>query len=397
MDMEQTACHCFEYTLEPSDFQRSFVVCNRKRFLFGRIYLFAGILFFLVGLLIPAQSTISCFVGALLIVFGIFIIRNLKQQQSKLPTCTPVYRWELYETEFAVSVYRDGKLSSYFRQDYAETIHAWRYDDRYVLYLRNALYILPVSVVPKNSPLHTAIHQKLKVHKDKTTLEKWGVGLFWGSIASLFLSAWTALLLPDYFGGYGMQYMRLMWLALPIPLACLVVGFVLKKRGHTWKKNVVCGIIIAALLLLFGSYSFLFQPQVDNGADYLAKVEQETGIVFPESDLSYVSNYVTIAPGNANIFILSSYYGTFSSYDARILNQQLPSDRRWSQEIPYGLLPCIPLNEINADSDFFLLYDATTRDFNTMPTTQGVHTMFYITYSSQYGSLDIVEYEFICN
>jgi hypothetical protein len=191
--------------------------------------------------------------------------------------------------------------------------------------------------------------------------------------------------------------MWMMWLALPVPCACLVVGFMLKKRGFPWKKQVICGILIAALLLLFGSYSFIFQPENEDAEAFLSRVEQETGLDLPCDGFSHLGYHVTTAPGNDRIFILGSYYSSLSGYEQRNLNHQLASDARWLQEVPYGLLSCIPLNNINADADYFLLFDATTDTCNKIPTEPGVHTIFYLTYSSQYGYMEILEYEYICD
>lgn len=393
MDAAQT----FTYSLGPAEYQRSFAVCNRKQFRSHRLCILICIFFLIAGYLSPEMGIGLIFLGVFILILTLRSIKALNRQKANLPTHQVTMGWDLYETDFAISIYRDGVLTRYIRRQYSDVAAAWQDGDLYSLLVENSLYILPVASVPKNSHLLAAITRKLTVHSPKTKLEKWGSALFWVTIASLFVSAWITMLVPDYYGGYHTQYMYLMWQALPIPITCIILGFVLKKRGFAWKKNVICGIVIAALLLLFGSFTFLFQPVVGNGEGFLARVEQETCLDFPDTEFSNVTNYVTSAPGNDNIFILSDYYGSLSSYDARIMNQQLPTDERWLQGVPYHLLPCIPLNDIRADADFFLLYDASTGIFNTIPTAQGVHTLFYITYSAKYGSLEIVEYEYTCN
>lgn len=397
MDASQAALQTFEYSLGPADYQRSFTVCNRKQFRAHRLLILGCILFLIVGITSPEMGVGLIFLGVFILMLTLRNMKALNRQKANLPTHEVKMGWELYETDFGVSIYRDGVLIRYIRRQYADVAGAWQDGDLYTLLVENSLYILPVASVPANSPLLAAITRKLTVHSRKTKLENWGAALFWITLASLFIFSWITMLLPDYYGGYHTQYMYLMWQGLPIPIACIVLGFVLKKRGFAWKKNVICGVVIAALLLLFGSFTFIFQPEIGNGEAFLTKVEQETCLDFPDTEFSNVTNYVTSAPGNDHIFILSDYYGSLSSYGQKAMNQQLPGDVRWLQSVPYHLLPCIPLNDIRADADFFLLYDATTGFFNTIPTSPGVHTLFYITYSAKYGSLEIVEYEYTCN
>ena len=46
-----------------------------------------------------------------------------------------------------------------------------------------------------------------------------------------------------------------------IPLASVAFGYVLRKKGLKWKKNVVIGVIFTALLCLYGSFYFLVPAQ----------------------------------------------------------------------------------------------------------------------------------------
>ena len=54
------------------------------------------------------------------------------------------------------------------------------------------------------------------------------------------------------------ENMWVFFLFLPVPIASIVFGFYLKKKGYKYKKNVVVGIIMAALLCIYGSFNFIF-------------------------------------------------------------------------------------------------------------------------------------------
>ena len=397
MDTAQEMPQILEYDLGPADYQRAFAVGARKQSRANRMLILSCILLLIAGWISAEMGIGTILLSAFILILAIRSTKALNRQKANLPTHPVNIRWELYETDFGISIYRDGVPTYYIRRKYTDIACTWQDGDLYTLQMGNTLYILPVTSVPANSQLLAAITRKLTVHSRKTKLESWGAAFFWITLASLFIFSWITMLLPDYYGGYHTQYMYLMWRALPIPIVCIALGFALKKRGFAWKKNVICGIVIAALLLLLGSFTFIFQPVIGNGEAFLEKVEKETLLDFPDTEFSNVTNYVTNAPGNDHIFILSNYYGSLSSYGQKTMNQQIPGDPRWLNGVPYHLLPCIPLNDIRADADFFLLYDATTGFFNTIPITPGIHTLYYITYSAKYGSLEIVEYEYTCN
>ena len=396
----QPSLQTMEYTLLPEDYQRSFRPCNEKYYKRSYILLIAGILMFLFGwrMVDFELALISCLLAAMTILLSLRNLKILNQQKANLPSYSTSYRWALFETDFTVSAYRDGVQTLFIRAKYADIAQVWRYDDKAVLLVKNSLYIFPATFLTAESPLQPIISRHTTAKPAKTNLEKWGTIVFWLTIVAFFAAAYNALMLPYEVGGLATEYMWQMWLALPIPIGCIVLGFILKRRGSNWHKNVICGFIIAALLGVFGSFTMIFQPIADgDGAAFLAQVEQETGIDFPDSAYSHLSNTINFAPGNDQIFPLSSYYASLSNYDQKALNTQLATDGRWFTSVPYELLPCIPLDNINPDADFFLLYDITTQTFNAIPDSTGIHTMLYITYHSEYGSLEILKYEYICD
>ena len=395
---EPAPLQTMEYTLTPEDYQKGFQVYNESFFKRNRNCIIFGVLMLIFALAAQDFGIAFIFLSVFIIAMSLRNLKALNQQKANLPQHSSVFQWVLYEADFAVSIHRDGVLTQYVRCRYGDILQAWRYEDRIALLIKNTIYLLPAAPVTADSPLLPAVQQKLVSKNSKTNLEKWTQAFFWFTIASLFFSAWIALLLPDFYGGFLTDYMWLMWLALPVPIACIVLGFVAKNRGLKWKKNVICGVIIAALLLLFGCYTFIFRPVIDDGADaYLSQTEQILGIDFPSSDICYLNTTGNYNSGNDRIFPLSRFHVSFSNYDQKALNAQLSADARWFTDIPYALLPCIPLSDANPDADYFLLFDVTTQTFNAIPTTPGTHTMLYITYYTAYGSLEILEYEYTCD
>ena len=50
----------------------------------------------------------------------------------------------------------------------------------------------------------------------------------------------------------------LMYLFTPIPLSSIALGFVLKSKGYKYTKNIVAGVIMTAILCIYGSFAFTF-------------------------------------------------------------------------------------------------------------------------------------------
>ena len=80
--------------------------------------------------------------------------------------------------------------------------------------------------------------------------------LFVLSICTIF----GALLVVAILTGINQLMGKNMWvffLFLPIPMASVGFGFYLKKKGYRYKKNVIVGIIMGALLCIYGSFVFI--------------------------------------------------------------------------------------------------------------------------------------------
>jgi hypothetical protein len=107
------------------------------------------------------------FPGVFMLILTLRSIKALNRQKANLPTHQVTMNWDLYETDFAISIYRDGVLTRYIRRQYSDVAAAWQDGDLYTLLVENSLYILPVASMPKNSHLLAAITRKLTVHSPK--------------------------------------------------------------------------------------------------------------------------------------------------------------------------------------------------------------------------------------
>ena len=56
----------------------------------------------------------------------------------------------------------------------------------------------------------------------------------------------------------GFRNSWIAYLFLPVPIASIVLGFILKKKHFYYKKNIIIGIFIIIPLCVFGSFFLIF-------------------------------------------------------------------------------------------------------------------------------------------
>lgn len=81
--------------------------------------------------------------------------------------------------------------------------------------------------------------------------------LFISTLFSIF-AALLCVNVVSYANGLYIENMWIMFLFVPIPLASIILGSALKRKGYKYKKNIVAGFIIMLLLCIYGSFTFIF-------------------------------------------------------------------------------------------------------------------------------------------
>lgn len=85
--------------------------------------------------------------------------------------------------------------------------------------------------------------------------------LFWITLVSPMVSFSLASIIgeADIFGVAGIvRYSWVMWFFIPIGILSIIVAGKLKQAKLKYKKNYVVAFICLPLLILFGSYRFIF-------------------------------------------------------------------------------------------------------------------------------------------
>ena len=88
--------------------------------------------------------------------------------------------------------------------------------------------------------------------------------------------------IPDF--PYGAtEYMWIFMTFVPLPLASLALGIVFSVKNYKCKKNVIAGAIMCVLLVIYGSFTFIFKDYSLHNFDYVRELEQTVSIDLPDS------------------------------------------------------------------------------------------------------------------
>lgn len=326
-------------------------------------------------------------------------IYSLNNRIKKEPVRQYDVRWDIFRDYMIVSYANNGRLTHQKLVEFEQIAKVWHHEDKLAILAESVLFTCPAEEIPDDSALAAAIREKTVIERKHNRLETWGRVLSWICLVTTAGMVVYSAVQSYTLGGAMELYMWYSIYLLPLPVVAIIMSLVLRHHKLSWKLLLCCGIISAFIL---GSATAGFFSSAMNSYDsdesmvYIQSVEEQLGIDFPDAE--HVSMYTSggTAAGNDQIFMLMRSYASYSGYGQKSINEMIRQDDRWSDSVPYELLPCIPLNALEPDADCFLLYDATTGHFNELPQSKGTHKMIYIAYHEDYGNMYIVEYEYAC-
>ena len=224
---------------------------------------------------------------------------------------------------------------------------------------------------------------------------KWhpiGVLLLVASILSLYGGLVCAILVS---GGRGdpTRNMWILYLFMPVPIASIVMSVFFRKREFQYRANLIVGIIIAALLFIYGSFSILFAGTYTHTDEPIVRAEQLLDIDIP------VHEQIDTLENGAGSASASGHY-TFSTSDIYFsedavaeFEEQIRNDSRWLSEIPSELIGIMSSYADVPVYDYVILYNVDTGEFNSLPEESGTYRMLNVLYNSESRTMKIVDYE----
>ena len=127
--------------------------------------------------------------------------------------------------------------------------------------------------------------------------------LFWTTLISPIVSFSLASMIgeADIFGVAGIiRYSWVMLLFIPIGILSILIGFKLKNSTQKYKKNFIVSFICLPLLIIFGSYRFIFNSVVSYDVNEVSIIEEKS------SELNKTD--IAISTADIIIFIAKDFF-----------------------------------------------------------------------------------------
>lgn len=161
----------------------------------------------------------------------------------------------------------------------------------------------------------------------------------------------------EIFGiGGAVRYSWVMWIFIPVGIVSVIISIILKNSNQNFKKNLIIVFICLPLLLIFGSFRFIFN-NVSYDVSKIAAIEDKINIEIPHE--------IKVATNKFELYDVT--YSKITNNNSKTLfEQKIQNDRIWQSELNSkikGLLPLYIQYEIEA-FDYFVLYNVTSNEYN---------------------------------
>lgn len=177
------------------------------------------------------------------------------------------------------------------------------------------------------------------------------------------------------FSGTLIEYMWVFYAYIPIPLASVILGIVYLIKKYKCKKNIIAGGIMCVLLLIYGSFTFIFKQSAVHDFGYVHELEQAVCIDLPDS--GYIA-FEIILDGDTNSVAMIKFD------DANEIHGIISADDRFYTDTDFIPTNFLSLHYVALTSDYnyFMVYDVTAdraNDFTDRQTEE--HRYIYLAYS----------------
>lgn len=309
--------------------------------------------------------------------------------------CKSVYEYKVFENYISVNIYRENEKIRESKCFFTDIEQIQQFGKWLFLQFGGQSFIIRKSDLKENSAFYSYMYKNPLKITEKNTHNKWKVlsGILF--VASL-LSILGALGLVAVVSSKNHLFVENMWLFFlltPIPIASIVLGFVLKSKNYKYKKNIIVGIIMVALLCMYGSFSFIFANVYDHSEESIVRAEHTIGIDIPEHKQISTQDWTkgTQSVSRGYIYYTSDIY--FENSAVADFEKQLAKDNKWLSSVSNDLIGITsPMNDYGF-YDYVLVYNVDTAEYNALPNGSGKYRFINILYRLEENQMKIVEYD----
>ena len=189
------------------------------------------------------------------------------------------------------------------------------------------------------------------------------------------------------------ENMWVFFLFLPVPFASIVFGFYLKKKGYKYKKNVIVGIIMAALLCIYGSFTFIFSNIYSHSDEPIVNAEQMLNIDIPEHSRINTQDWTKGTQSVPRGYIYSTSDIYFDDTAVGQFEKNISNDAKWISDIPNDMVGITSYFCDIQTGDYYIIYNKGTGEFNKLPSSSGTYVFINVLYNAESNTMKLVEYQ----
>ncbi len=216
--------------------------------------------------------------------------------------------------------------------------------------------------------------------------KKIGNLLFWITLISPMVSFSLTSVIGEanIFGVAGIiRYSWIMWLFIPLGILSILIGLKLKKGKQKYKKNFIIAFICLPLIIIFGSYRFIFCNTISYDTNRVNVIKDIIKLELPEQ--------IKIATTKRDSYNIS-YLKILNNESKVKFEQGLEINQLWKKELSSKIKSLLPF-DIQYETgtfDYFVFYNVTNDEYNICP-LEGEYESIFIAYDRELKRLIIID------
>ena len=308
--------------------------------------------------------------------------------------CQTTFAYEVYDDHFIRKNIKRGELRKTEKVYFNEIEFIRSIGDNLVIGALGRSYIIKKDALAQNSAFFNYFDNSQKKSQAKnpdSALRIVSQLLFFLSIASIIF----ALMTFGLAAGIDPTKMWVFFLFLPIPFASIIFGIYLKRKGYRFKKNVIVGIIMAAALIFYGSFSFILAGIYSNNDEPVKAAERMLQIDIPNYSRSEVSfqDWTKSSQNVSRGYIYSTTDIHFDDYSVKAFEEDILQNEKWMRGIPTEMIGITSPFCDTSSYDYYIIYNVDTNEFNKLPSDIGSYRLINLLYDPENNSMMLVDYQ----
>ena len=353
-------------------------------------------------LFLAAADAPDVMLGLLLGYFLIGVISHIKgyfayskawkNSESKILKST--YSYEIFDGYFILNISKNEEITRTQKIYFEDIEKIQSFGNYLVLQIAGQSYIIKKDNLIAESAFITFCNHtpsKVEAKKPKDQLKIISILLFVLSICTI----WGALIGVAILSGINQAMTENMWvffLFLPVPIASIVFGFYLKKKGYKYKKNVIVGVIMAALLCIYGSFTFIFRDVYTHSDEPILHAEQMLHMDIPEHSRINTQDWTKGTQSVPRGYIYSTSDIFFDDAAVEQFEKSISNDPKWISDIPSDMVGITSHFCDRQPGDYYIIYNKDTGEFNKLPDAGGTYVFINVLYHVESNTMQLVEY-----